>query len=160
MLIERTYFYQNFFKASSVLNKLRFCEKFLRVEISLAHPFRWSRNWQAQIIYEVMRHSGIETRDYMHACPFRRISSVVASNYNSSFRHVVLFNSCSSFWIGRNISRTPHLFSCILSHVYRTLRYISLIYVTAPLFPRGFWEKTKTNGVPKWRENVNVSKTS
>ena len=40
MLIEITYFYQYFFKPSSVLNKLRFCEKFVRVEISLAHPFR------------------------------------------------------------------------------------------------------------------------
>ena len=51
MLIEITYFYQNFFKASSVLNKLRFCKKFLRAEISLALPFRlrpYMKSWDIQ----------------------------------------------------------------------------------------------------------------
>ena len=54
-------------------------------------------------------------------------------NFDASYWHALPFNSCI---------RTPHLFTCIWSHVF--LNFSSSIYVTVPLFLRGFREKAKT----------------
>ena len=54
----------------------------------------------------------------------------------------------------------PHMFFCILSYVFLNLRHNSLIYVTSPLFPGDFSEKTKTNGVPKWQHFERLRKNS
>ena len=39
---------------------------------------------------------GTEKRDFMHAYPFFWVASVVASNCNASYWHVLSFNSCFS----------------------------------------------------------------
>ena len=88
----------------------------------------------------------------MHAYPFFWVASVVASNCNASNWHVLSFNSWFSLWIGRNIFSTPQLCTFNKSHVLLNLRHSSLISVPARLFPRGLWENTKTNSVPKWRQ--------
>ena len=82
----------------------------------------------------------------MHAYPFLVVTSVVAPN------------CIASLCIGGN-SSSSHLFTCALSRVFLNLCHISLIYFTALLFPRGFREKTKIKGVPKWQQ-INFHKTS
>ena len=63
------------------------------------------------------------------------------------------FNSSFSLWIfGRNIPSTPHLFTCIESHVFLNLPHSPLIYVTVHLILRDSQRKTKTNDVPKWQQ--------
>ena len=97
---------------------------------------------------------------FMHSYSFLRVAGVVEANCNTSNWNGLPFNSCFSLWIERNISRSPHMFSLTLVFLFLNVRLISLIYVTASLFPRGFRDKKKTNGVPKERKIWTFEKNS
>ena len=71
----------------------------------------------------------------MHACPFLRVTSVLACNCHVPNWNVLPFNNCFNLYNGRNKSRTPHLFHGILSECVSLICGF-LIYVAGLLFPR------------------------
>ena len=84
----------------------------------------------------------------MHTHPSLRVASVVA--YTTHLTGMpYLLTAVFSLGIGRNVSITPHLLTCILRHVFHNLRHSSLIYIKVPLFARGF---------PKRKANLSFSK--
>ena len=74
-----------------------------------------------------------------------------ASNSKESYLHVLVLLT------GVSVSELEemHFKNSILVYLYvksGVPLIAPLMYLTALLFPRGFQEKTKTNGVPKWRQ--------
>ena len=136
-------------------------------ETSLAHPFRWSWNWQAHIWVRRSRaNSGTAKRDFVHVYTFLSLASIVLSNCNASYCGIFYLLPVVSVW-GKleeiyiysilRFFRTTQFFTSILN-----TRYIWLIYVTDTLLPaseRRLRQKDCQNG-GKFERFKNILKKS
>lgn len=102
--------------------------------------------------------SETEKRDFMHAYSFLRLESPVLLKLTAThltgmvyLLTAVLVCEYKEIFIDVHTRFLSHLFSFVV-FLFLNVRLISLIYVTASLFPRGLRDKTKTNGVPKGRK--------
>ena len=139
-LKEQITYYKNFFE-----KKLRFKQNEIFPEFFWCLIFFGTLNSADheidRLICDVMTKEFKKWKLELRACLSlswgRQCNSAVAYNFNASYWHALPFNSCFT---------TPHLFTCTWSHMF--LNFSSSIYVTVPLFLRGFREKAKT--LDKW----------
>ena len=151
-LSERTHYQKNFFEKifrfDTCFEQNEAFKNFLKPPLlSLEPPFWWSRYWQA--IRDVKDiNSGTEKGDFMHACfpyiPFFK-TPVLLHPSTTQLRACFTFKELLQFVNWKNVSRTPHA---------GLKRHSSLT------FSWGFRERTKTNGVPKWRQIWTFRETS
>ena len=140
MLTERTnYVLQELLrKKIAFLTKWDFFRIFLLSNFLWHTQFRWSRKWQANMW---RNNKGIQKVKIGIAClliPF------LGSPMVTVLLHIISTHLTGMLYLLNSCFRTPHLFTCI----YVFLNFSSSIYVTVPLFLRGFREKAKT--LDKW----------
>lgn len=107
------------------------------------------------VISDMMRHKfGIENgilSQYGRVTVLIRSPVFFASNSKASYLHVL------NLLTGVSVSELEEMHFKNSTLVYLYVKsgvplIAPLIYLTALLFPRGFQQKTKTKGVPKWRQ--------
>ena len=125
-------------KKIAFLTKWDFFRIFLMSNFLWHTQFRWSRKWQANMW---RNDKGIQKVKIGIAClliPF------LGSPMVTVLLHIISTHLTGMLYLLNSCFRTPHLFTCI----YVFLNFSSSIYVTVPLFLRGFREKAKT--LDKW----------